>query len=363
MHLEPSLTFHDGLDHEPSAFTILIVDSDSETTRHLVQIILGPRGYKTIVVRTGRRALVTVRRTHVDLILLNWQLRDMEGGELLQTLAGSGRRSPSIVMATAGSEHIAVKAFQLGARGFLSKPLDVDDTIRAIRQVLTEGWGRRRDTRLIESMRRRLQRFVVLQQVVHPIISLRRSHGLSAQIVDAAILVTGAEEGYLFLQQEGTQVLELRAMRLSGQETTQLVRYPAGETPARQVMLTLKPLIMDRDDWGQTGEGYSVKSAIHVPLKTPGRFLGVLSVDRKDSEEPFSSEDEEMLLQLASYVAIALDNSQLSQKANQEQDSKYRPMEEDLGQVRQCIPEQDRTQHQLIGQPEELVEQIDSLEG
>ncbi len=356
------LTLHDELDHEPSAFSILIVDSDSDDARHLVQTILAPRGYKTTVVRTGRRALVTIRQIHVDLILLSWHLVDMEGDKLLQTLAGSGRRSPAIVMAPAGSEHVAARAFRLGARGFLDKPLDVDHTIRAIRQVLTEGWGRRRDTRLIENMRQRLQRSVVFHQVIQPIISLRQSQKLFAQVVDAAILVTGAEEGYLFLQRGASQELELRAVRLSGQETAQLLCYPAGDVPARQVMLTGQPFIMDEDDWTPTGEGYPVKSAIHVPLKVLGQILGVLSVDRKDSHEPFTVEDREILLQLASYAAVALDNYRLYQKANPKRATEAKVPVVDAASLHPSVPDQGSVQHQMITEPEVPIDQAALLE-
>ena len=84
MSLDIPMTFNDGLDHEPNAFSILIVDSDSDDARHLVQTILAPRGYKTTIVRTGRRALVAIRQKHIDLILLSWHLVDMEGAPVLQ---------------------------------------------------------------------------------------------------------------------------------------------------------------------------------------------------------------------------------------------------------------------------------------
>jgi CheY-like chemotaxis protein len=366
MLVDTSFTSGGKLDHNPSAFTILIVDNDLESTNYLVQTLLHPRGYKTIVARTGRKALDHIRRMNVDLLLLSWQLPDMTGDELLETLVKSGRRSPSIIMSYPGSEHIAVRAFRLGARGYLNRPLDAEETIQTIRQVLTERWGMRRDARLIENMRRRLQRFVVLVQVAYPIISLRRSDELFTQIVDAAVLVTGAEEGFLLLVDPETQGLELRAMRLSDQEKTQLGRYPVGETPAKQVIQTRKPMRMGEEELAQFGTGYLVKGAIHVPLETPGRILGVLSVDRKDLSEPFTSEDEEILVQFAGCAAVALENFQLFHQmelARQALASQMGLAQENLSLLRDSLPGQDETREKLIDQLEQVIGQANGLLG
>ena len=230
------LSINGNLGSDPGSVAILVVDNEPETTETLIQTILRPRGYQPQVVRTGRRALDHIRRTTVDLLLLNWDLPDMAGHDLLQALAESGRRIPSIVMAHPGSERVAAEAFRLGARGYLNKPLDGSETIRAIRRVLTESWGRRRDDRIVDNLRRRLQNYVVLAQVALPLISTSQPEKLHAHIVDGAVLVSGAHQGFLLLLDPEKDVLELRAVRLAGQEMTQLVRYAAGETPARQAL-------------------------------------------------------------------------------------------------------------------------------
>jgi GAF domain-containing protein len=55
----------------------------------------------------------------------------------------------------------------------------------------------------------------------------------------------------------------------------------------------------------QTGD--EVKAVLQVPLRTEGRAIGLLSVDRQDSPAPFDKHDELMLAILADYVVIALE--------------------------------------------------------
>lgn len=358
-------------DHDPSAFNILIVDRDSETIDGLVTTVLGPRGYRTQMARSGREALSQIRRNDINLILLNWQLPDMEGEELLQTLTKNGRRVPTIVMAEPGLEHLAVRAFRLGARGFLSKPLDLDETIQGIRQILTENWGHRQSTRLAARLSQRIQRFVVLHQVTRSFMSAWRPQELYAKILDAAVLVAGAEEGFLLLIEPGTETLLLRAFRGIEENSTHLVRQPVQDTLADRVIQTGKPLRLSQEELA--GEslnrgGYPVKGILQVPLRTAARTWGVLSVDRRTYTEPFNSEDEELLTQLAGFAAAALERGcQLEEmrKSGQDQSNRLRgqllKIQEILASLTDTIPEPDQTQESTLRQLFEATAQFDQL--
>jgi CheY-like chemotaxis protein len=345
---------------DPGSVAILVVDNEPQSTETLIQTILRPRGYKPQVVRTGRRALEHIRRNSVDLLLLSWDLPDMAGHEFLQALAESGRRIPSIVLAHPGSEHVAVEAFRLGARGYLNKPIDGDETIRTIRRLLTESWGRRRDDRVVDNLRRRLQSYVVLAQVALPLISTCQPEKLHAHIVDGAILVSGAHQGFLLLLDPETAELELRAVRLVGQEMTQLVRYAAGETPARQAVRSGVPVHVSGGHLNNSGMGVSVQETVHVPLGTRGRVLGVLSVDRGELADPFTSEDEEILVQFAGYAAVALhnlENSKQRERTRQRLAAELAVLQRSLSLLEASLPGLEDSQRELTRQLEHSIEQ------
>lgn len=349
-----------NLDGDPGSVAILVVDHEPQTSETLVQTILRPRGYQPRVVLTGRRALDHIRSNTVDLLLLSWDLPDMAGHEFLQALAESGRRIPSIVLAHPGPEQAAIEAFRLGARGYLNKPLDGDETIRAIRRVLTESWGRRRDERVVDNLRRRLQSYVVLAQVALPLISTCQPEKLHAHIVEGAVLVSSAHQGFLLLLDPETAVLEIRAVRLAGQEMTQLVRYAAGETPAREALSQGVPVHVTGGSLQAAEMGIPVQETIHIPLQSSDRVLGVLSVDREGLAGPFTTEDEEMLVQFAGYAAVALGNLESAKQRErtwQTLADELAALQRNLNLLEASLPELDDRQRELTSQMERSVKQ------
>jgi hypothetical protein len=57
--------------------------------------------------------------------------------------------------------------------------------------------------------------------------------------------------------------------------------------------------------------GYLVNAILYVPISIHGRATGVLAVDNQSSERPFSEDDENLLLVLAGYAAIALEKARV----------------------------------------------------
>ena len=105
-------------------FTILVVD-DNEFVRRPLSRYLTEEGYRVLEARTGDEALVKVAQD-VDLVILDIMMPGLSGTEVLESLRES--YSPDglvVVMATAtrGSEQI-VRAFELGADDYITKPLD-----------------------------------------------------------------------------------------------------------------------------------------------------------------------------------------------------------------------------------------------
>ncbi len=105
-------------------FTILLVD-DNEFVRRPLSRYLTEEGYRVLEARTGDEALIKVE-DGVDLVILDVMMPGLSGTEVLEKLreSYSGAELP-VVMATAtrGSEQI-VRAFELGANDYITKPLD-----------------------------------------------------------------------------------------------------------------------------------------------------------------------------------------------------------------------------------------------
>lgn len=118
--------------------TILIVDDQSDIRDFLAGYCLEPLGYKILTAPDGQKGLAAALEHHPDLILLDMNMPRMTGIELLPALRSQNCDAPVIFMTIYGSEQIAVEAFRLGVRDYLSKPFTVADAQSAVNRALRE---------------------------------------------------------------------------------------------------------------------------------------------------------------------------------------------------------------------------------
>ncbi len=116
--------------------TILVVDDDRNIRLLLKDLLLGPLGYHVICATDGREGLEFVRQHNPDLILLDMNMPNMTGVEMLQALRGTEFSTPVIFMTVEESVQVAVEVFRLGVRDYLIKPFSVDKIEAAIDRAL-----------------------------------------------------------------------------------------------------------------------------------------------------------------------------------------------------------------------------------
>jgi len=93
----------------------------------LVRELLPSLGYKALSARNGKTGLEILHTTPVSLLLLDMQLPDFTGLDLLRQLASEGRKVPTILITAHGSLEIAVDAFRLGVQDYLTKRWTLKD--------------------------------------------------------------------------------------------------------------------------------------------------------------------------------------------------------------------------------------------
>lgn len=117
------------------AATILIVD-DEENARYNTGLFLTKKGFEVIGVPTLAEARECVRKGSADIILLDVQLPDGYGLELLEEVAYMPLRPPIIVITAFGDIGMAVEAMKNGAHDFLEKPIQLTALERSIQRAL-----------------------------------------------------------------------------------------------------------------------------------------------------------------------------------------------------------------------------------
>ncbi len=125
---------------ESARYRVLVVE-DNKVAREVVQHVLRRRPYEVRFAETGERALEEVSHTTFDLILMDLQMPGMDGIETARQI----RRRPEyrdvpIVALTANNsaEHHELCREQ-GMQGFLVKPAQADEILRALDTILVKS--------------------------------------------------------------------------------------------------------------------------------------------------------------------------------------------------------------------------------
>ncbi len=104
--------------------TILLVDDD-ETALSFMAPLLRDAGYEVREATTLASAHQTLDRGEADLVVLDVQLPDGYGPNLLERLSREQPGMPVIMVTGFGDIEMAVEAMKLGARDFIQKPVDM----------------------------------------------------------------------------------------------------------------------------------------------------------------------------------------------------------------------------------------------
>ncbi len=301
--------------------TILLIDDRHEDVERLTKAILQPAGYHVMVAYDGERGLQTALEEHPDLVILDVNAPQRNGLEILQELREAGRDVPVILTTYHSSARTATQAFRLRAADYIVKPYDAERMIDSIERAFGAWHSQREQARLADAVaeahrhnERYLKEMNVLSSIAKSISAILDEDRLLTRIVEAAVYVTGAEEGFLLLLDEGTDDLYMRAARGFGEKYAREFRLKVSDSIAGQVLRTGKPVnvISDRQgDLLKVKTGYLVKSLLHVPLKLGDHVIGVLSVDHVFEDRAFTGHELYLLSWLADYAAIALQEARL----------------------------------------------------
>ena len=104
---------------------ILIVDDDIGF-RRTTAALLKNEGHSVDTVEDGQQAVIALRGTHYDLMLLDLRMPGIDGLGLVETLRVWGDGIPILMISGFGTVDAAVRALHLGADDFLTKPVEPD---------------------------------------------------------------------------------------------------------------------------------------------------------------------------------------------------------------------------------------------
>jgi two-component system KDP operon response regulator KdpE len=111
---------------------VLVVDDEPAILRFL-RPSLATQGYIVSEAKDGRSALEAIRRKSADVVVLDLGLPDMDGLDIIRQLREAGETLPIIVLSSRETEGAKVKALDLGADDYVTKPFGIDELLARIR--------------------------------------------------------------------------------------------------------------------------------------------------------------------------------------------------------------------------------------
>lgn len=294
---------------------ILTILSEAQAT-FLLERMLQSMGFEVQAVPDRAHALEILPRIHPVLVFLGEKLPDSEGLSLASEIIRRFPATPIILFVSQESTEVLKAAMRLGITEYLCLPLRAEDLNRAIRNSL-ELARQRKEAVLLESRRvtaglqQRLNELETLTRLGRTITgSLDLDHVLSS-IVEAAVELTGAEEGSLLLLDEETGELYMRAARNFQEEFVRTFRIPVTDTLAGSVIRNGQSVLLDENTPQKIKTAYLVQSLLYVPLMINGQVFGVLGVDNRQNRLPFTEHHTRLLEALAEFAVIAIENARL----------------------------------------------------
>ncbi len=116
------------------SLSVLIVD-DHAGMRRTLEDILDDEGYEVVTASTGTDAIETCKKQRFDVILMDVRMPGLNGVETYRQIKNYSIGTRVIMMSAYSVEELKKEALQEGAIAFLQKPLDVEKTLKIIKQA------------------------------------------------------------------------------------------------------------------------------------------------------------------------------------------------------------------------------------
>jgi FixJ family two-component response regulator len=117
---------------------IAIVDDDTGTLKSISRLLKG-RGYRAETFESAEAFLSFGPRTCVECLVVDIQLKDMSGIELVRHLVATGHRFPVIFATGSSDQTFESQARALDCIAFLHKPFEPEDLLTGIERALVRG--------------------------------------------------------------------------------------------------------------------------------------------------------------------------------------------------------------------------------
>ena len=116
---------------------VLLIE-DEPTTAKAIELMLGSEGFNVYTTDLGEEGLDLGKLYDYDIILLDLNLPDMSGTDILARIKDENsplRRAPVVVLTTTDDKVEIQRCYDLGCNVYITKPVNYENFAQAIRQL------------------------------------------------------------------------------------------------------------------------------------------------------------------------------------------------------------------------------------
>lgn len=293
---------------------ILVVDDDQILAEYL-KAGLSEDGYHAVSATSGAQAVDESKRDFFNVVIVDLQLPDIQGIDLMRSLASRYPEICFIISTGNATVSSAVEALKLGAYDYIIKPFDPEHLKLVIKRGLEKQRLVLHNRELVARLAKEKTKLEIIMDTYTKMSGIYRLEDLADFVTDKAIQIVEAEKASFFLLDEETNELVLKGAR--GIERDKVSwRVKVGELVSGWVAQSGETLLVRNIDedmrFKRHDRSYRTKSFVSVPLKIDTHVIGVMNVtDKLAGIEVFTEEDLKYLLLLTHQAVAQIENIRL----------------------------------------------------
>ncbi|MBL8095987.1 MAG: response regulator [Anaerolineales bacterium] len=302
---------------------ILVAEGDPATLDTIVDQVLGPMGYTLFTARNGHEALELALEHQPHIVFAGLDLPGVTGYDLLAGMRSRGVMPYAIMVAPKGAaEAQLLRAFRLGARDYLIRPVREAELVNTLDRALEELNLKRDRDQLSQrlgtanqQLEKRVRELTVLSSLGKAVTSLTDLAQLFTRLLDGAVLACEADLGWLMLTEDapadGTPAaLIARAAKNMPALAGLKLGAPWDDGVSAMLMQSGEALSLTGEPLARLRAGQAARTIAATPIRAKDQVLGVLVVGRR-SDHAFTERELALLSSVADYASIALVNARL----------------------------------------------------
>ena len=302
---------------------ILVAEGDPATLDTIVDQVLGPMGYTLFTARNGHEALELALEHQPHIVFAGLDLPGVTGYDLLAGMRSRGVMTYAIMVAPKGAaEAQLLRAFRLGARDYLIRPVREAELVNTLDRALEELNLKRDRDQLSQrlgtanqQLEKRVRELTVLSSLGKAVTSLTDLPQLFTPLLDGALLACDADLGHLIINTDSPAdatpaALIARAAKNMPALAGLKLGAPWDDSVSAMLMQSGEALSLTGEPLARLRAGQAARTIAATPIRAKDQVLGVLVVGRR-SDHAFTERELALLSSVADYASIALVNARL----------------------------------------------------